>query len=394
MHDVLLKNGLIIDPSQGMHMKGSVAVRDGRISAVGAPAAEDDAEKVFDMEGKIIAPGLIDIHCHPAEGLSWLGVAPDEIGLDSGVTLLCDAGTSGASNFETLRRFIVETARTDILCFLNLAKTGLIALPEIWCEQNMDIDASLEVIEAHRDVIRGVKVRAVSSLAEGVGIKAIGMAKALCHKVGLPLMVHVGETRKRVPNDRMDDFSRAAVSLMDRGDILSHYLTWEPGGMILADGTVYPELEAARKRGVVLDSSHGLNHFSFTVARLAIDMGFVPTVISTDMVPIVRPAAQSLAVVMSKFMNLGLSLDQVIEMTTLNPARALGEEQMRGTLKPGVRADITVLERVEGDYVFCDGNGGERMNGTFLLEPRMVFREGVAMPAFSGYHIPPVYPAE
>ncbi|MBW2348353.1 MAG: amidohydrolase family protein [Deltaproteobacteria bacterium] len=393
MFDLLLENGLIIDPSQGIHCKGFVAVKDGRIVTVGEGASEARAEMVVDMEGKIITPGLIDLHCHPAEGLSWLGVPPDEIGLDSGVTLLCDAGTAGASNFETMRRFIVQDAQTDILCFLNLAVTGLITLPEIWCEQNIDVEAGLEIIEAHRDLIRGVKVRAIEPLAEGVGIRAIEAAKALAAKARLPLMIHVGETRTRLPTDRMDAFSRAAVSLLETGDILSHYLTWEPGGLILPDGTVYPELEDAQKRGVVLDSCHGLNHVSFTISRIAIEKGFLPTVISTDMASIVRPAAQSLPVVMSKFMNLGLTLDQVIEMTTVNPARALGEHESRGGLKPGMRADITVLELLEGNYVFCDGTGGERMNGTFLLEPRMVIRRGAVRPAFSRYHVPPVYSA-
>ena len=157
-------------------------------------------------------------------------------------------------------------------------------------------------------------------MAETLGIDAIEIAKKLAADMDLPLMMHIGETRERVPADKMDDFSRAAVSLMENGDILSHYLTWEPGGMILKDGTVYPELEAAQKRGVVLDSSHGVNHFSFTVARHAIEKGLLPTVISTDMVTTVLPAAQSLAVVMSKFLNWGLTLDQVIEMTTINPA--------------------------------------------------------------------------
>ena len=169
------------------------------------------------------------------------------------------------------------------------------------------------------------------------------------------------------------------IALMEEGDILSHYLPWEPGGLILKDGTVYSELEDAKRRGVVLDSSHGLNHFSFTVARKAIEKGLLPTVISTDMASMVLPAAQSLPVVMSKFLNLGLTLDQVIKMTTTNPAKALGEERRRGSLKPGYMADITVMELTEGDYIFCDGHGGERMNGNLLLEPRMVFKGGKEM---------------
>ena len=391
MVDILLKGGLVIDPSQGMHKKGSVAIQDGKIVAAGEGISEAEAERVFNMEGKIVVPGLIDIHCHPAAGFSWLGAPADEIGLNSGVTLLCDGGTSGAANFEALRLFIVEPAKTDIFCFLNLANTGLATLPEIWCEQNIDIESSKEVIEANLDIMKGVKIRAVQSVADGLGIRGIELAKALAKDVNLPLMMHIGETRGRIPGDTMDDFSRAAVSLLEEGDILSHYLTWEPGGMILKDGTVYPELEAARKRGVVLDSCHGLNHFSFPIIRHALAKGLIPTVISTDMASMVLPAAQSLAVVMSKFITMGLSLDQVIEMTTINPAKALSEENKRGSLKPGMSADITVMELTKGDYTFCDGTGGEIIHGEALLEPRMVFKAGEHMPAYSRYHVPPMY---
>ena len=391
MFDILLKDGLIIDPSQAIHGEGSVAIQDGKIRAVGKNLPDGEATKIFDMRGKIIAPGLIDIHCHPVEGFWELGVPADEFGLNSGVTLLGDAGSAGPANFEALRLFIVKRAKTDILCFLNLSNTGLIKIPELCSEHDFDIDRCKRTVEIHADIIKGIKVRCVQALAEGPGIKAIEGAKKLANDCHLPLMLHIGETRKRVPADKMDDFSRAAVALLEKGDILSHYLTWEPGGMILKDGTVYPELNAAHKRGVFLDCCHGLNHFSFTIARHAVSVGLIPSIISTDMVSIVRSAAQSLTVVMSKFINLGLTVEQVIEMTTINPARALGEEGRRGSLKPGMAADITVLELTKGDYCFVDGTGGERMQGDRLLEPRMVFKRGESMPAYSGYHIPPVY---
>ena len=391
MYDVLLKDGEIIDPSQGIHAVGSLAIQDGKIALVEEGISEAEATKVFNMEGKIIVPGLIDIHCHPAAGFSFLGVSPDEIGLNTGVTLLCDGGTSGAANFNALRSLIVESSKTDILCFLNLSVTGLIKLPEIWDKKCIDVDYSQQIVECNRDIIKGIKIRAIQAVAEAMGVKAIEMAKKLANDTGLPLMMHIGETRERVPDDKMDDFSRAAVSLLEEGDILSHYLTWEPGGLILKDGTVYPELEDAKRRGVVLDSCHGLNHFSFAVVHNAIEKGLLPTVISTDMASMVLPAAQSLAVVMSKFLNLGLTLDQIIEMTTTNPAKVLGEERKRGSLKTGYMADITVMELVQGEYIFCDGHAGERMNGNLLLEPRMVFKKGEEMPAYSRYHIPPLF---
>jgi dihydroorotase len=391
MHDILLKGGKIIDPLQGISEVGSVAIKDGKIAAVGKKISKEEAKKVFNMEGKIITPGLIDIHCHPVAGFADFGLQADEIGLNTGVTLLCDAGSAGAANFEAIRRFIIQPAKTEILCFLNLSTTGLIKIPEIRSKHDIDIEYIKRVVDTNRDTIKGIKIRAVQSLAEGLGIEGIEIAKKLTSDLRIPLMVHLGEIRDRVPNDPLDNFSRATVSLLEKGDILSHYLTWEPGGMILKDGTVYPELEAAQQRGVVLDSCNGMYHFSFAVARHAIEKGLIPTVISTDLSSIGLPVVQSLAVVMSKFLNLGLNLDQVIEMTTLNPAKVLGEEMARGSLMFGMNADITIMELVERDYLFGDGYGRGTLHGKVLLEPRMVFKGGKMMPAYSNYHIPPLF---
>ena len=391
MYDVLLKDGEIIDPAQRMHSTGSVAIQDGKIAALGTKLPAMEAGTVLDMRGKIISPGLIDLHCHASFGFASLGVPADEAGLNTGVTLLGDGGSAGAANFEAFRRLVVQPARTDFYCFLNLAKAGLIAMPEIFTLRDIDIELSKRVVEANRQIIKGIKVRAIQPLAEGLGVKGIETAKKLAADLRLPLMIHIGETRDRMEKDWMDDFSRSAVSLLEKGDILSHFLTWEPGGMILPDGTVYPELEAARKRGVYLDSCHGMNHFSFTVARHALAQGFIPHIISTDLSANNSSVTQSLPVIMSKFLNLGLSLDQVIEMTTVNPARAIGEEGRRGTLRVGVPADITVMELVKGDYCFSDGKGRGVLRGDVLLEPRMVFKKGEMRPAYSRYHLPPVF---
>lgn len=392
MYDKILKNGLIIDPSQNINKIGSIAIQEGRIAAVGDDFLDTaNAKEVFNLDGNIIAPGLIDIHCHPAPKFADIGVPADEIGINTGVTLLCDAGTAGEANFEAIRSFIIGHSKTDILCMLNISNVGLIELPEIWCKRNINIDRSIKVIEDNRDIIRGVKVRAVESLADGLGIEGIEMAKRVATEVKLPLMMHIGTTRKRLLNDKLDDFSRAAVSLLEEGDILSHYLTWEPGGMILRDGTIYKELREAKERGIILDSSHGLNHFSFSNARIAIDNGIIPNVISTDLCTVVLPSAISLTVVMSKFIALGLNVNQVIEMVTINPARALRENNRHGSLQKGSVADITVMELKKGNYIYNDGTNGETINAETLLEPRMVFKAGDMMPAFSRYRISPKF---
>lgn len=389
--DIILKNGLLIDPARSIHRIQSIGIKNRRIDAVSDNLPDDTSEMTYDLSGKIVTPGLIDLHCHPAKEFAELGLDESEIGLFSGVTLLCDAGTAGSYNFQAFRKFVVDLSQTDILCFLNLANTGLVKMPEICSAQDIDLGHTQAIIDSNRDIIKGIKFRLTETFSHGLGIKGVESAKTLSKKVGLPLMVHIGETRPRQLNDQMDDFTRTAVSFLEEGDIISHFLTWEPGGLILRDGTVYPELIAAQKRGVVLDACHGLNHFSLTVARQAIAQGILPTVISTDLCTVVIPSAQSLAVVMSKFLNLGLSLDQVIEMTTINPAKALSEDQTRGSIEPGRIADISVLELIEGDFQYTDGNGGESMTGKLLLEPRMTIKNGNPTPAFSRYHIAPAF---
>ena len=388
MFDILLKGGVVIDPSQNINQKASVAIDNGRVVAVGADIVEDDADRIYEVKDLIVCPGLIDAHCHPAHGFAESGVPETEIGINSGVTFLGDAGTAGAANFEAFRLLVTDHAQTGIVCFLNLAYAGLIKLPEIRSEHDIDINLSAQVINENQDLIKGVKLRAIQSVAEGVGIRSVEMAKKLAAGFNLPLMLHIGESRPRLPKDKMDDFSRSAVSLLDKGDIISHYMTWEPGGLILKNGTVYPELEAARKRGVILDCCHGLNHFSFTIAKMAISQGFPPDIISTDLCKVVRPSAQSLTVVMSKLLALGLGLDEVIAMTTINPAKALGIEDMAGSIKPGMPADITIMNLTKGDFIFNDGNGKETLNSDKLLTPQMVIKNGKIMPAHSLYHLP------
>jgi len=391
MYDLVLSGGKLVDPSQGLHESGYLAIEGGRIAAVGKGTAAPEAKRTFDVRGKIITAGLIDLHCHPAGDFLSFGLPADDIGIDTGVTLLCDAGSAGAGNFEVLREQLVGHTRTEVYFFVNVAGTGLTRMPEARNVSDLDLAGVRRVVEKHRDVVKGIKVRAIQSFADGPGLAAMQQVKGLATDLKVPLMVHIGETRQRLPKEKLDDFSRATVALLTAGDILSHYLTWEPGGMILRDGSVYPELQAARQRGVILDACHGLNHFSFAIVRHAIEKGLWPDVISTDMATFGWPVLQSLAVVMSKFLNLGLNVEEVVNMATFNPARALGEEEKRGTLKPGLNADITVMEIINGNFVFSDGTGRERINGSVLLEPRMVLKGGKPMPAYSAYHVPPVF---
>jgi dihydroorotase len=256
-------------------------------------------------------------------------------------------------------------------------------MPEIQRWEDMDPEAILKTATENRDLVKGIKLRAIGPLAENLGIEGVKTAKRIAAEAGIPLMIHVGDMRTRVPEDPMDAFTRELLPLLEKGDILDHVFTWETGGVIEPSGGVVPELKDAIERGVVLDISHGLYHFSFEVARYALDQEILPTTISTDLATVnMEWPVVSLPVTMSKFLALGLTLDQVIEMTTINPARALGEDPRRGTLRPGVPADISIFEIAGGDFTFSDGKGGGILKGEQLLIPCLTLKSGKeVMPA-------------
>jgi dihydroorotase len=388
LFDILLANGHIIDPSQKINKVSQIGIKNGLISKI-EDGLKAHAKRTYDLTGMIVTPGLIDIHCHPSQGFSHIGVNEDDIGLHSGVTLLCDAGSSGAYNFQAFKELIIESSKTKILCFLNVANTGLVKMPEITNQNDMDLKSAEIAARENTNLIKGFKLRLIESFLETYGLRGVEEIKKVTLKTDLPLMVHIGQTRPRVANDKMDLFTRQAVDMLDRGDIISHFLTWEPGGLIKPDGEIYPELLSAQKRGVVLDASHGLNHFSLSVAKHAIANKIVPTVLSTDLCDIVIPSAQSLTVVMSKFLNLGIPIEDLIAQTTVNPSRAIDEENVRGSLRVGSAANITVMEVRKGRFLFTDGNGKEKMEGDKIIEPRFVIQGDKIIPAFSNYHIAP-----
>lgn len=386
--DILLKNGKVIDPYQNLNSVLDVGIKDGSIKGIGKDLPKIGAKKIYDISEMIITPGLIDLHCHPAKWFSDSGVDADEIGLKSGVTLLCDAGTAGAHNFKAFKKLVVEKANTEVLCFLNVASTGLVKMPEVTTQDDMDLVWTEIVAKENPDLIKGFKLRLIEGFLDAHGLKGVEKIKRISTKTGLPLMMHIGQTRPRQTDDPIDQLTREAVNMLECGDIISHFLTWEPGGLIRPDGHIYPELQSAQKRGVVLDACHGLNHFSFTVAKHALEKGIIPSVLSTDLCDIVIPSAQSLTVVMSKFLNLGLPIEKIIELTTSKPSAALRLPN-QGGLKVGEKANITVIEIRKGNFHFTDGNGGNRMFGDRLIDPRFVVWGENIIPAFSNYHLAP-----
>jgi len=389
--DLVLKHGTVIDPSQNLHAVCDVAIHQGKIAEIAPAISTSQAKKSVDINGQLLTPGIIDLHTHVAEHFMPIAVNAEEAGVNSGVTTVCDAGSIGYAAYNAFKHHIVRNAQTDIFCFLHLSPTGQMISPEI-CWENLDFNRLLDLLAAENQIIKGIKIRANGQLIANPDLTILKIAKEICAQANLPLMIHIGlNFEENVSNDTLLDFNRRMLPYLEPGDILTHTFTSRPGGVILTDTGVLPELYDAIERGIVLDVAPAKSHFSFQITKIGLDAGIIPTVLSTDITNTnyQGPALFSLPVVMSKFLALGLDLDDVIAKTTAVPAEILNEPQ-RGNLSRGNPADITIFELLEGSFLFSDGIAGNKMVGNQLLEPRMTLKAGKIIPAQSRFrnHIP------
>ena len=340
-----------MDPFSKLDGDFDVAVENGVIARIarGIPATE--ATRVIDVIGKIVTPGLIDVHAHVFEAVNRTGVNPDLAGVHAGVTTIVDAGSAGAATFGAFPRYILPHCHTEIVPFLHICQTGLATLPDIVAESSVNLADTVRVATQHRGLIAGIKARMVSPALEIMGMEMPRQAKRAAQEAGIRLMVHIGDTEKRYDPKVIHPL----LSLLEPGDILTHYFTPNPGGVLDANGRLVPEAREAADRGVWFDTAHGRKNFSFDVGRRIIDQGLLPHCISTDLtVPGRLTAVHSMTEMMTRFLGLGFTLAQVVTMSTENPARAIGAEQRLGRLAQGRQADISVLEMREGDWVVYD----------------------------------------
>jgi dihydroorotase len=376
MYDVLIRNGRVVDPAQGIDGNLDVAVRDGKIVEISNHLSAQSSHDVFDAEGTIVTPGLIDMHCHVVETAGTFTVAPDIAGVEQGVTTVVDGGSAGQATFPAFAKYILPTARTRVFCFLSLSSTGQAVVPELNGWEEVDPEAIAATVESHRGLIRGIKVRLVGTLMAAAGAEVARKAKGIARSLNLPLMVHIGDSTGEVPQT----VTREVLSLMEKGDVVSHVYTARNGGILDRRGTVLSELKDAVGRGAILDVAHGMSNCSFDIARKAMDQGILPTTISSDLsASSVTKIAFGLTTTLSKFMALGLSLGQVVEMATINPARALGEEKTIGTLKAGADADISIVELISGTWRLEDSER-EAIEAHQLIAPVMTIRPGRSIP--------------
>lgn len=377
MYDVLVKGGRVIDPAQSLDGRRDVAVSGDKIALVAEEIPAAESRKVVDATGKIVTPGLIDLHCHCYDGGVPEGLEPDDAGVRQGVTTVVDAGSAGQAIFGGLPKYVIPASRTEVYCFLHLGSQGLSIMPEIRDWEEIDLEATAAVIGAHPGLIKGVKLRLVGNVVASAGARVVEMAKETAVKFGLPIMIHIGDLKKQVSSTLTREF----LPLMESGDILSHVFTGNMGSILLEDGTVMPELRAAAERGVVLDIANGRNNLSFEVARKGMAQGIMPTTLSTDVVkPSLTTLVYGLTVTMSKFLALGLDLPQMVAMTTINSARALRIEDRKGSLKPGMDADISVLEVLSGSWELAD-SVPETLKVAELISPVLAVKAGEVIPA-------------
>jgi dihydroorotase len=370
---VLIRGGTVVDPDQGLHARRDVRLDGDRILELGDGLVPREGEELVDARDRLVLPGLVDLHVHVFWGASHYGIEPDPHCLGTGTTTVVDAGSAGALTFGAFRRYVIDVAATRIVPFLNIGATGMVSptVGELEEIRHIDPAAALRTIEAHRDLIRGIKVRLSRDLVGANARVALARAREAGEAARLPIMVHVGDT----PIPLAD-----ILAELRPGDVMTHCYHGREEGILDGRGAVTAAARGAAARGVLFDVGHGKGSFSFEVARRALAQDFRPGTISSDLhVYNLDGPVYDLATTMSKFLHLGLPLDEVVAMTTGAPARAIGRGGELGTLRPGAAADVTLMELREGPVTFED-TVGARVNGARRLVPSGAVRAGRWVP--------------
>ena len=372
MYDLLIRGGTVIDPSQNIHALNDVAIEAGKIARVAPGIPVEEAARVIDVPGKLVTPGLIDLHTHVYDGVNGNGVRADLGGVNAGVTTMVDAGSAGCDTFGGFPKHIIPNNETEIICFLHICRTGLATTPDIFSPSSIDLDNTIRVVSENRDFITGIKARMVSPALEIMGMEMPRLAKRAAKEAGVKLMVHIGDTEKRYdPN-----VVRELLPILEEGDIVTHLFTANPGGVLDEKGELVPEAKEAKDRGVWLDTAHGRSNFSFDVGQRVLDQDLVPHCISTDLtLPGRIRTVHSMTEMMTRFLAMEFTLDQVVAMSTINPANAIGEGTRLGTLEAGRQADISVLGIEEGDWVVHDVVGGSKKTDKAVV-PVLTVKKG------------------
>jgi dihydroorotase len=369
-YDLILRGGRVIDPSQRLDAVTDVAFSGGKVAKVGPKLEGGSGTEVRDVSGSIVTPGLIDLHTHVYWGGTSLGIDAEEFCRTSGVTTSVDTGSAGPGNFAGFRKHVIEPSQVRILAYLHVSHAGIFGFSDrVMVGESADlrlmnpIDA-VEVANANRDVIVGIKVRVGLHASGTSGAVPLRIALEVAEAVGMPLMAHI---------DHPPPSYEEVIGMLRPGDILTHAFRPFPNSPATHQGTVKREVLDARKRGVKFDIGHGKGSFAFKTARAMLANGFLPDTISSDAHQLcINGPAYDQVTTMSKFLCIGMPLNDVIAASTVNAGMALKRPEL-GSLKPGSVGDATILSIKEGHFDYVDVVG-EHLDGD-----RKIVSEGVVV---------------
>ena len=377
--DLIIKGGEVLDPSQNLRAKRDIGIYRGLIESIEAEIPAARARFVMPAAGRVVTPGLIDLHTHVYPYGSAIGIPADELIPYQGTTSVVSAGDAGANNFAAYRRHITAQTRTRMWAFLHIANIGLAGfpVPELYNIDFAQIDAAARVLAENSDMVLGIKVRMSENVIAQHGLEPLKRAIAACVAAGTggKIMVHIGGVESVA-------IMSGILDLLRPGDVLTHCYSGAPNlagkfTNIVQDGKLLPAALAAKRRGVLFDVGHGGGSFDYTVAEPAIAQGCTPDIISSDIHVYSgnSPGMPYLTWVMSKFIGMGYTLEQVVTMATLAPAKVINRLPKHGTLQIGAPADATLLDVVQGPVEFVDTRENKR-SGNLTLKPVQVVIAG------------------
>ena len=354
MYDLVLKGGTVLDSSQNLNEKLDVAITGDRISLLAPTIAATEAAQVLDVEGKLVTPGLIDIHTH-VYAVGRNVNHPDVAGVLGGVTTVADAAGAGPNNFPDFSDFVLAQAQTKVYGFLSIfgdrrKMTG---------ESALDVAGVVRVAQENPDVIKGVKASMVPMWLKEFGLRHLEAAKTAAREAGIRMMIHIGDNGPKGFVLTPPELTRKAFSMMEAGDIITHVFSPLNGTALDGEGRLFPELKEAQERGVIIDAAYGDFNFSWERADSVMAQGLIPYTIASDIeihpgVGLRKAGTRGLLEYTAYFLHMGFSLEDVIRMTTVNAARVLGIEDRAGSLAVGREADISVLDLLEGRWELTD----------------------------------------
>ncbi|MGI9407151.1 MAG: amidohydrolase/deacetylase family metallohydrolase [Hyphomicrobiaceae bacterium] len=358
-YDLLLQGGHVLDPAQNIDTVMDIAFANGTVAEIQKAIEPETASDVRNVSGKLVTPGLIDMHTHVYWGGTSLGIDAEQFCRDSAVTTAVDTGSTGPGNFIGFRKHVVEPSPVRILVYLHVSHAGIfgfsnrIMVGESEELRLMDPVTAVEVAQANRDIIVGIKVR-LGRWASGIhGMAPFEYALQVAEQAGLPLMVHIDEPPPTYAE---------VVERLRPGDVLTHCFRPFPNAPLTGAGQVRPEVLAARERGVFFDIGHGMGSFSFEVARAMLENGFRPDTISSDIHQLcINGPAFDQVTTLSKFLCLGMPVKDVVQASTAGAAHVLGRPEL-GTLRQGAAGDVAILSVDEGEFDYVD-TVGETLTG-------------------------------